>query len=260
MWDSLIVTPFVNVLLFIYQLVGNFGVAIILFTILIRLVTHPLTVKQLKGTKAMQDLQQDKRWLDIQKKYADDKERLAQEQMNLYKEVGYNPLSSCLPTLIQFPIIIGLYQSVIRSLVSTPSQLLFLSRHTYSWLDITKLIPLDSSFLWMDLGSPERLELSFLPFAIPVLAIVVMVTSFLQSKLMQPTPSGDGKRDQAAMMGNMMTIYMPLLMGYMAWSLASGLALYFLTSNIIAILQYAALGKLNWSNLLPSRKSPKARR
>src|SRR5690242_7930643 len=111
MWDSLIITPFVNVLLFIYTLIGhNFGIAIILFTILIRLVTHPLTAQQLKGTQAMQNLQKDKRYLEIQKKYKDDREKLSQEQMKLYKEMGINPFGSCLPTLIQFPIIIGLYQ------------------------------------------------------------------------------------------------------------------------------------------------------
>ncbi len=68
MWDSLIVTPFVNVLLFIYSLIGNLGVAIILFTILIRLLTHPLTVQQLKGTTGMQKLQTDPRWKEAQVK------------------------------------------------------------------------------------------------------------------------------------------------------------------------------------------------
>ena len=125
MWESLIITPFINVLLFIYTLVwNNFGIAIILFTILIRLVTFPLSRSQLKGAAAMQDLQKDKRYIDMQKKYKGDKEKLAQEQMKLYKELGINPLSSCLPTIIQFPIIIGLYQSIIRSLASTPMQLL----------------------------------------------------------------------------------------------------------------------------------------
>ena len=74
MWDALIITPFINALLFIYSLVGNFGIAIILFTILIRLITHPLMASQIKGSKAMQTLQQDKRYIEIQTKYKDDKE------------------------------------------------------------------------------------------------------------------------------------------------------------------------------------------
>ncbi|MRS05031.1 membrane protein insertase YidC, partial [bacterium] len=108
MWNAFVGLN-INILLFIYQLVGNFGVAIILFTLFIRLLTYPLTASQLKGTAAMQSLQQDKRYLDMQAKYKNDKEKLQQEQLKLYKELGINPFASCLPTLIQFPIIIALY-------------------------------------------------------------------------------------------------------------------------------------------------------
>ncbi len=100
MWDALIITPFINTLLFIYNLVGqNFGIAIILFTFLIRLITHPLMVRQIKGAQAMQQLQKNEKWLKIQEKYKGDREKLAQEQMALYKELGINPFASCLPTI-----------------------------------------------------------------------------------------------------------------------------------------------------------------
>lgn len=255
MWEAFI-SIFINILLFIYHLVGNFGIAIILFTILVRLITHPLTVQQLKGAAAMQDLQKDKRWIDIQNKYKNDKEKLAQEQMAFYKELGISPFSSCLPTLIQFPIIIGLYQAVIQALASTPMEMFRLTKYVWGdFLNIGALIPLRSHFLWMDLSQPERLNLSFLPFGIPVFAIIVTITTYMQSKMMSPPPT-PGQKDQGAMMSSMMNIYMPLLMGWLAWSLASGLALYFLVSNVIGILQYALLGKLNWRNLLPSKKEP----
>ncbi len=160
MWDTIVITPFINALLFIYKVVGsNFGIAIILFTILIRLVTHPLMVKQIKGAQGMQEMQQDPEWLKIQEKYKGDKEKLAQEQMAYYKEKGISPFASCLPTLIQFPIIIALYQSVIAALVSTPVETLNLARHVYpQFLDVANLLPLNSTFLWMDLGAPERLK------------------------------------------------------------------------------------------------------
>ena len=249
MWDALIIRPFINVLLLIYNLVGNFGFAIILFTILIRLITHPLMAHQIKSAKAMQDLQSNKKWQAIQKKYENDKEKLASEQMKLYKELGVSPFSSCLPTLIQFPIIIGLYQSVIRTLASTPIELLNMLKQLYPGLfNVAELIPLNSSFLWMELGQPERLNLDFLPFGIPVLAIIVVTTTFLQSKLMQGTTAAGGS-DQAAAMSNMMNLYMPVLMGYMAITLASGLALYFVTSNLVGILQYSLLGRLDWKKL-----------
>jgi YidC/Oxa1 family membrane protein insertase len=254
MWDTLIISPFTNVLLFIYTIVGhNYGIAIILFTILIRLITHPLMVQQIKGAQAMQDLQKDKRYIEMQAKYKGDKEKLAQEQMKLYKELKISPFASCLPTLIQFPIIIGLYQSVILALASTPIELVNLTRHVYpTLLKVSELIPLNSKFLWMDLGSPERLNLPFLSFGIPILAIVVVVTTYLQSKLMTPPPANPG--DQSAMIGNMMNIYMPFLMGWLAFTLASGLSLYFVVSNVIGILQYMLLGKADWRNLIPGRK------
>ena len=142
MWDTIIIQPFINMLLGIYHLVGNFGVAIILFTILTRVVLYPLTAKQIKGAQAMQELQKNKRYIDIQTKYKGDKEKLAQEQMKLYQELKINPLSSCLPTLLQFPIIIGLYQALIQSIASAPLDLLKLSKHIYpNFLNFAELIP-----------------------------------------------------------------------------------------------------------------------
>ncbi|MBT3321572.1 MAG: membrane protein insertase YidC [Anaerolineae bacterium] len=250
MWDTYLIIPMTNVLLFVYDFIGhNFGIAIILFTILIRAITWPLTAQQLKGTQGMQELQKDKEWLGIQKKYKTDKEKLAQEQMRIYKERGINPFGSCLPTLIQFPVIIGLYRAIITSLAATPLSLLNLSRNLYPFLDVAKIIPLNSQFLWMDLGRPESIDI--FGFAFPSLAVIVVITSYIQSKLMTP-PSNPG--DQSAAMGNMMAVYMPFLMGYFAMTFASGLALYFITSNLLGIAQYAMMGRANWSNLIPGRK------
>ncbi len=255
MWDALIIAPFTNALLFIYNVTGqNFGIAIILFTILIRLITHPLMVQQMKGTTGMQKLQTDPRWKEAQEKYKNDKEKLSQEQMRLYKELGINPFASCLPMLIQFPVIIGLYQAIIQAMANTPLDLIKMVRHIYPWLmDATKIIPLNNTFLWMDLGQPERLILPFLPFGIPVLAIIVVITTYLQSKLMTPPSTTPG--DQAAQMSSMMNLYMPFFMGYLALTFASGLSLYFVVSNLVGILQYAIMGKADWRNLLPRPKA-----
>ena len=252
-WDFF-VSIFVNSLLWIYNLIGqNFGVAIILFTILIRGITWPLNNAQLKSAKAMQDLQNDKDYQAIQKKYAKDKEKLAQEQMRIYKEKGINPFSSCLPTLIQLPVIFALYQSVTRSLASTPLALLQLTRSIGSFLDVNALIPLNSKFLWMDLGLPEGIALpfdvSFLPNGFPTLAIVVAITTYVQTKL--TTPPTANPNDQTAAMTGMMSIYMPLLLGWFALTFPSGLAVYFITSNLLGIAQYAMMGRANWRNLLP---------
>ncbi len=253
MWDLLIINPMVNILLWIYSLIGNFGVAIIIFTILIRMVTYPLTIQQMKSAQVQQDFQKSAKWQEVQKKYKDDKQKLQEEQMKLYKEMGVNPLGSCLPTLIQFPIIIGLYQAIIRALAVTPLQLQDLHKHIYSFLDAASLIPINNQFLWMDLSQPERLMVPFLSFGIPTLAIIVLVTTYLQQKLMTPASGNAG--EQGAQMMKAMNLYMPFLMGYLALTFASGLSLYFVTGNLISIVQYALMGKLNWDNLLPSKKA-----
>jgi YidC/Oxa1 family membrane protein insertase len=254
MWDALIISPFINVILFIYSLVGqNFGIAIILFTILIRLITHPLMVSQIKGSSNMQNLQSNEKWIAIQEKYKNDKEALAREQMALYKELGINPFASCLPMLIQFPVIIGLYQAIIQAMAHTPLDLLKLTRHIYpGFLDASELVPVHNQFLWMNLGQPERVNI--FGIGIPILAILVVITTYLQSKLM--TPPTANPNDQSAQMTGMMNLYMPIFMGWLAWTLASGLSLYFVVSNVVGILQYALLGKANWRNLLPGSKKP----
>ena len=250
MWDTIVIQPFVNGLLLINSIVRNFGISIILFTILIRLLTHPLTVQQFKATKAMQKLQEDPRYKKMQEKYKNDKDKLAQEQMKLYKDYKINPLGSCLPTLIQLPIILGLYQAIIRAMAASPLELFRLEQIIYPRLiNAANLLPLENRFLWMDLGQPERLYV--FGFGVPVLAILVVVTTFLQSKLIQPPSSAN---DQGAMISKSMSIYMPVLMGFMAYSLASGLAIYFLASNVFGIVQYALLGRANWGNILPFLK------
>jgi YidC/Oxa1 family membrane protein insertase len=243
------ISIFVNVLIWIYDVIGhNFGIAIILFTILIRIVTWPLNAQQMKGAAAMQELQNDKEWQAIQKKYAKDREKLAQEQMRIYRERKISPFSSCLPTLIQFPIIIALYQSITRALGSTPLDLLKLSRSIiFPFLNVSDLIPLNSKFLWMDLGRPE--SIAIFGFAFPTLALIVAITTYIQAKLTMPASTNPG--DQSAAMSKMMSIYMPLLLGYFALNFASGLSIYFITSNVLGIVQYAMQGKANWRNLLP---------
>lgn len=251
MWDTIIINPMTNLLLWIYDLLGHgphmFGLAIILFTILIKVLTWPLNASQVKGAQAMQELQNDKEWQDIQKKYAKDREKLAQEQMRIYQARGINPFASCLPTLVQFPIIIGLYQSITRALSVTPFEMLKLARTIYPFQNVEGIIPLNSTFLWMDLGRPESIQI--LGFGLPTLALIVAFTTYIQSKLTMPATSNPN--DQTAQMTKMMSIYMPLMLGWFALNFASGISVYFIISNLLGIAQYAATGRANWRNLLP---------
>jgi YidC/Oxa1 family membrane protein insertase len=250
LWNSLIINPMVNILLFTYSLIGETGLTIIVFTILIRLVTHPLTVQQMRSTQALQELQQSKEWLDIQKKYKEDKQKLQMEQAKLLQAKKINPLGSCLPLLIQFPIIIGLYTALRMALAATPLELLSLSKHIYPFVKASTIIPLKSHFLWMNLSQPERLMV--FGVGIPTLAILVVASQYMQGKLMTPMSNNPG--DQSAQMGKMMNLYMPLFMGWITYTLSSGLGIYFLATNLVTIAQYAAMGKLDWKNLLPKKK------
>jgi YidC/Oxa1 family membrane protein insertase len=256
--NAIIIDPMVNILMLIYAFLWhNFGLAIIVFTILIRLITLPLTLQQQRSTQKMQELQKSKKMQDLQKKFKDDKQKLQEETLKLYKEVGFNPLSGCLPTLIQLPIIIGLYQAIILALAASPIQLLGLSRRFYPFITgMSALVPLNNRFLWMNLAQPERLPIgpdSVLP---GILTILVVITTYLSSKLATPA-SPDG---QGAQMNQMMTLYMPLLLGWFSYSFSAGLALYFVVSNLLQVAQYAIFGKVNWRNLLSFRSPAPAKK
>jgi len=185
-----------NSLMFLYGLLGrNFALSIVVFTVLVRVVTLPFTIQQLRSTKASQDMQP--KLAELQKKYKGDKEKLAEEQMKLYKEAGVNPLGCLVPTLIQFPIWIGLYQSIMNAAPDNPLQLLNLARHIYP--QFTHLVPLNVRFLWLNLGRAA-------------------------------TP------EQAAQ-NQSMELMMPMMFGFITLQLASGLGLYFVTTNIVGMVQ-----------------------
>lgn len=235
-WD-LILNPFVTLLTFLYSILGeNVVLAIVVFTILVRVAILPLTAQQQRSAKEMQKLQPELK--KLQDKYKNDREKLAQEQMALYKEHGVNPFGGCLPLLIQFPILIGLYQAIIFSLAATPFQLLDLSnRFLIPGLD--HLVPLNNMWLGMDLTKPPTANPTW-ALALPVL---VLVTTWLQSKLTIPPtpPSDDGKPSQAQAMTQSMTTVMPLMFGFFSLSFSVGLSIYFITGNIIGIIQYSLM-------------------
>ena len=266
-WDTLILNPMINALLYIYNffgptlgMAGAFGIAIIVFTILIRVITLPLTYKQQQSTQKMQELQQDKEYQKIQEKYKGNRQKLQEEQMKLYQKKGINPFAGCVPTIIQLPIIFGLYGAIIRALADSPSPLLEFAKHIYASVSST-IIPLDSQFLWMDLGQPERFPvaaLEGLPIigdGIPILAVIVIITSYFQTRLTTPPQPGA----QGGGMTQMMGIYMPLLLGWFAYTLAAGLALYFVVSNLLAIGQAVLMKRFRREPEPQSKKRTQAR-
>ena len=227
-WYLIIGNPVLNVLIALsHVLGGEFGWAIIVLTIIIRLISWPLTKRQLKSTKAMQEMQP--KIQELQKKYGKNQQKLQQEMMRLYKEAGVNPLGCLWPMLIQFPIWIALYQAIMRALATTPENLLDLAQRLYSWNVVSQAIPLSSYFLGLDLASPGNI----------ILAIVVGGTMWVQQKMTQ-APAVDPRQESTS---RMMLLMMPLMFGFLTFMFPSGLALYWAVSNIIGIVtQYFVTG------------------
>ncbi|MCH8184899.1 MAG: membrane protein insertase YidC, partial [Chloroflexi bacterium] len=225
-WNAIIIDPMINSLLLLYDIFfSNFGFAIVIFTLVIRAIMIPLTVKQSRQLKAMSALQP--KMKEIQAKYGKDRGRQSQETMRLYREHGVNPLGCLGPMFIQFPIWIGLYRSILQTLPSTPESLIGLSGHLYSWLPpVHQVIPINSKFLWMDLGASS--QDSSLPFVLPVL---VGLSMFLMQK-MTTMPAVDARQEST---NRMMLWMMPLMFGFFTLQFPSGLALYWIVSNVVGI-------------------------
>ncbi len=234
-WDLIILSPLINVLVVLsHYLFDNLGLTIIVLTVIIRAAMYPLTQKQLQASKAMQSIQGEV--AELRKKYAKDKQRLAQEQMKLYKHSGMNPAGCMLPMLVQMPVWIALYQAIIQVLAVAPEGFLNLAHHLYAaWPSVFSLVPLESQFLWLDLALPDRWL--FLP-------ILVGGTMWVQQKMMMaPTPD-----PQQQAQSQMMLWMMPLMFGFLTMSFPSGLALYWAASNVISIvMQYFVTG---WGGLV----------
>lgn len=227
-WNIAILDPILNGLIALSQLLwNNFGLAIIVLTVAVRIILMPLTYQQTQSTKKMQELQP--KLQELQKKYARDQQRLQQELMRVYKEAGINPLGCMWPLLIQMPIWIALYQSIMQALAATPENLLVLSQHLYSWDIVGQAIPLNQEFLGLNLAVPDPTL---------ILAILVGVTMWVQQKMVT-APSTDPRQQQ---MASMTTMMMPMMFAFFTLSFPSGLALYWVVSNVIGIVVQYFIG------------------
>lgn len=220
-WISPLTKGFVWLLHALYALIPNYGVGIILTTLLVRLVTHPLNVRQMTSMKRMSELQP--KVQALQKKYADDKPKQSEEMMKLYREAGVNPLGGCFPILLQFPVLMGLYYALQSSIDLRQAPFV-------GWIH--------------DLSAPEELfKLPGIDLPVRLLPIVMGLSMVVQQKL---TPS---TMDPAQ--ARMMMTIMPVMFTVMFYQLPSGLVLYWFVSNLLAI------GSQAW--IQRGQKAPKAR-
>jgi YidC/Oxa1 family membrane protein insertase len=197
----------------LYSVVPNYGVAIIILTILVRVVTAPLTIKQMRSMERMRALSP--KLKEIQAEFADDRQKQSEKTMALYKSEGVNPLGGCLPMLLQFPVFIGLFYSL-RSTIQLRQAPFF------GWID--------------DLSVPETLfEIPGIGLPFRVLPLIMGATMVLQQRItpMQADPA------QAKMM---MTV-MPVMMTVIFYQFPSGLVLYWMVSNMLAIAHQLWIGR-----------------
>jgi YidC/Oxa1 family membrane protein insertase len=219
-WFDIIARPCLYLMNLIYQFIPNYGIAIILLTILIKILFWPLGNKSYESMNQMRKLQP--KMKELQERYKDDRQKMNQELMNLYRTYKVNPLGGCIPMLLQIPVFIALYRMLYQAIEL---------RHA-------------PFFLWInDLSAPDRLfqfegyiPLMQEPYGIPVLTIIMGGTMFLQQK-MSPPP---GDPSQAKMM-----MFLPIFFTFIFINFPAGLVLYWLVNNVASILQQYYINKKN---------------
>jgi YidC/Oxa1 family membrane protein insertase len=249
---------------------NSWGWAIIVFTILVKVVTLPLTLKQLQSTKAQQALQPKMR--ELQEKYGKDKQKLAEEQMKLYKEMGVSPMGGCLPLIIQLPILWGLYQSLYVLANPTVGEL---TNAGFYWIPSLALPALASPGVQVP-TLPSGCEANCVPMvgtqwisaafqqqqwgillAYMSLPILMLLSQLLVQKMSQPPKSAGAQDPQARMMGQMM-FFMPIMFAWITLGLPSGLTLYWTVSNLLAVVQQYFVtgwgGLADWFPFLHARQ------
>ena len=208
-WSHFIARPLISLLRLLYGATGNYGIAIILLTVLVKLVFFPLSNKSFKSMSAMKKLQPQMERLREQHK--DDKQKLNQEMMELYKRYEVNPLGGCIPMLVQLPVFIGLYQGLLYAIELRQAPF-------FGWI--------------LDLSQPDRLGALAIPFVdppgVPVLTLL-MGGSMIVQQMMTPT-TGDPTQQK-------MMLLMPVIFTVMFVNFPAGLVLYWLINNILSVAQ-----------------------
>lgn len=267
----------------IYGLVENYGVAIILLTLLIKIILLPLTLKQQKSMTKTQKLQP--KLQEVMEKFKYDKERQSQETMKLYKEYGVNPMGGCLPLLIQFPILIAFYQVIQKPVqyvlgYTTKEITSFLKLHEISsktagaQIELAKKLgELNFDFFGLDLSATPWAEVSAMfTKGITVVGLTALIipalsciTTFLSGKIstmmngkkkeekekekkaparvLSPDQKKTANENPGEGMAKGMTYFMPLMTLWLTFTFPAALGLYWTVSNVLGLLQNILLNK-----------------
>jgi YidC/Oxa1 family membrane protein insertase len=236
--------PIFNVLMLLYRLIGDFGLSIIVLTLVVKLLLFPLTLKQLKSMKATQALQP--QMAEIRKKYKDQRAQ-AEAMQALYKEYGMNPLAgSCLPLLVQMPILFGLFYAL-SAVLRTAKTVQDVNKLLYPFIPHFTHFP-NIDLNWFTFISPALHFSLGAPDPTHILPILAALATFLQLRMSQPkTPTG-ATTDSMTQQMKIMQLISPVMVLFFGWSYAAGLALYWTISSLFAMCQqYFVTG---WGSLL----------
>ena len=233
LWDLVIIRPMINSLVFLYWVCfSNFGLSIIVFTLATRLLMVPLTLRQVKMTRAMSELAPKAQ--EINEKYKGDSQRRSQETMKLYRESGVNPVGCLGPLVLQMPIFIGLFWALRSTLASTPESLADLATKLYPWLPgVGESIPIDPYFLGLNLG-----DLTSASGYGPFLALVVAGSTWLMQK-MSTSRATSPQQEQTS---KMLLWFMPIMIGVFSLQFETGLTIYWTVSNVVGIIVQGFIG------------------
>jgi len=230
LFHTLISTPFYNGFIFLIDRLPflDIGIVVVLFTVIVKIVMLPLSIKASKAQLAMKDTQKDMQV--IKDKYKDNKEEQSRKMIEYYKEKGINPFAGIFILLIQLPILIGLYQVFIKS--GLPS--------------------INTDLLYSFVGVPESINMVFLGMVnildkSVLLALLAGITTYFQVKysahMNPPAGEKDSQTEFARAMAMQMKYFFPVIMVFIAYSISSAIAIYFITSNIFAIAQEIYISK-----------------
>ena len=217
-FTTILLDPMINFLVILNNvLFDNYGFAIIAFTIIVRIITFPLTLRQLNQTRAMQTLQPKVK--ELQKQFSDPKRR-QQEIMSAYKEAGINPLGCLGPMILQFPILIALFYAIRQTLAVSPEALSNLYGHLYDWHFLEASIPLGTDFFGMNMVEPNL-----------VMVVLVGGLTWIQTRTSQTVVTDDRARAQQ----QMMQWLLPVMFMFFTFSFPSGVALYWVVTTLVSI-------------------------
>ena len=245
-----------GVLNFFYQFIPNLGIAIILLTLAISLVLFPLTLKQTRSMKAMQEIQPEVKRL--QKELKGNKEELNKELMALYQERGVNPAAGCLPMIVQMPLWFALF-SVLRSIQRPEGGGPATSKYIGDGAE-----PINTMFLGMDLTAspssvvPDAIKSGDVLTALPYILLIILIVAagWYQQKQTTKTKKDDKEQSQTAQSMQTAMKIMPLFFGFISWTLTAGLGIYFATSNLFRVGQQALILRLDERGDDDDKKKP----